>query len=472
MLGSRSLTWIGIALLAAMLVGVFLTVMGWRVSKGDFYPHYSSVRTDPLGASGLFESFQRMPGIDVIRNTRSLLAIEGLDGDTALFLLGMPQSQFRQIRIPDDSPVLNAVREKGARLVITVDPQRVPREVREVFSESEEEWLERRRKVQEERRKRNRKKAGSGKEAKADQDKDTKKSPEKAGKAAPKKKDQGSEQDDDEEDGLNKREKEMTEDLGPRMGDRWGIRIARAKDYDRPESGWDTKAGQSIQPSGAPRAVPEWKSPYRFEIETAEKNKWIVAATSEGKPVVVERKLGKGSIAMATDSFFASNESLFAGGHSEFLLWLTGLKSRLVFDETIHGSKETAGVVKTLRLYRLHGFLIGVIFFVVLWAWKSASSLAPGDEETEKGWIAPGGTVSGEDAKSGFVRLLQKSIPGKELIDNCLAAWRGSQTASLPAEKEAKLVALIKRHRNHPREFGILPAYRSISQLLRKKKFP
>ena len=141
----RTLAWVGIIFLGGIFAAVFINVLEMRIGKGDVFPHYSSYRTDPLGASGLYEAFGRLPGMTVMQNQESLMQIDSLDGDTALFLLGVPKGQFFQLRIPDDSPVLEAIEKRGARLILTVNPERVPDKHINTLTRDEEEWMDERR---------------------------------------------------------------------------------------------------------------------------------------------------------------------------------------------------------------------------------------------------------------------------------------------------------------------------------------
>lgn len=441
------LSWIGIIFLAAIFVTVFIRVLEMRISKGDIYSHYGSLRTDPLGGSGLFEAFQKMPGVEVERNFQSLMKIEGLDGETALLVLGMPRYAFDDIRIPDDSPVLEAVRDRGTRLVLTINPRFVPVRYDNTFSESEKEWRERRRELSEKR-----KDSGKG-EDDADPGEELE------------------EEEEEESDGKDedKVEEEIESDLGPRFEVRFGIGLADLDSFERPDDGWEATAEAGEYEELLKDRLPVWKSQYRFEIEPEAEEAWKVVASIEGEPVAVERTLGEGSIVVTTDSYFAGNEALFLGGSSEFLLWLVGEKSRIIFDETLHGSEETTGVIKLLRQYRLHGLLIGVVVLVLLWGWRSSNSLAPGDEEVERGLVGEGGGVSGEDSGSGFTSLLRRSIPANQLISNCLETWGSSLRSAVPAEKKQDIDRIVGRHRSNPRDWNVVDTYNEISRVLKKR---
>jgi hypothetical protein len=135
----------------------------------------------------------------------------------------------------------------------------------------------------------------------------------------------------------------------------------------------------------------------------------------------------------------------------------------------MHGSVEKTGAIKLLKEFRLHGFMIGLLVFILLWAWKSASSLAPGDENTERGLVGAGGMVSGEDAKSGFIRLLQRNIAKRDLIETCLATWKHSQITTIPEDKEKQIGDVTRLHKVNPRTNQTVSTYLKIADILKKR---
>src|SRR5258705_11576081 len=72
-----------------------------RYSSGEVYPPYSSLRSDPLGAKALFETFQTFPGMRAERNYRPLETLRTQDstilylGDSLEAVL-FPSDQLRQ----------------------------------------------------------------------------------------------------------------------------------------------------------------------------------------------------------------------------------------------------------------------------------------------------------------------------------------------------------------------------------------
>lgn len=440
---TRLITIFGLAILFVGLVAVFVRVLELRFSTGDIYPHYSTLRSDPLGAMALYEAFESTDGFEVSRNHDHLMAIDTLDGDTALILCGLARQSFGRLRAPGESPALQAVRNEGARLVMVINPELVPSKY-DLEDKEEEKWWKRRQEFREKRQKESADDAEDSAEIEA-REKETESELEKL---------------------REEFESTQEEQNGPRLTEAFEVDISSPESFERPESGWELEPGE-----GAPKVLPFWFSQYRF---TDLGDPWTVIASVDGDPVVVERPFGKGTIALTSDAYFASNEALWLGADTPFLLWLTGGKPKLIFDETIHGSTETGGVVKLIRQFRLHGFFVGLLIFVVLLAWKSGASLTPGNESIERGLVGGGGAVAGEETDSGLVRLLRRSIRPKELIAQCLQVHRGSSGASgdgplLRREHSGQAAAIdrvVARHRERPGELGALEAYRQITRIL------
>lgn len=437
--------WVILVALVAGLVAVFAAILGMRFSPGDIYPHYSTKRSDPLGARAFYESLEKLRGVEATRNVMSLQRIKGLDHDTTLLLLGVPYASFRSLQATDDSPVLEAVR-KGTRLVIAMNPGYVPLGTEE--SDGVEDWIERRDKLKK------KKTREDGMEEEED------------GGAAEGKDDSGGEDSDSE-----------NEEQGEPLMQHLEFRFTVPEEFKRPEEGWEVKGklfeGEEALGDGLPlpKAFPNWRSQYRIdELGKA----WRTIAVVEGEPVVVERPYGEGWVVLASDCYFASNEALWKGEDTTFLWWLIGGRGKVVFDETIHGSVEKGGMMKLIRRYRLHGFFGGLFIFLGLFAWASGSSLVPGSEETERGLIGTGETVTGEDASSGMVQLLRRNVSSSELLEQCVGIWRegdggGGTSVALTAEQEQKVEELLKMRRTKPKLLTVSDGYRSLVKVLSRR---
>ncbi len=435
-------TWVILVVLFVFMVAAFASIMEMRFSPGDIYPHYSTKRSDPLGARAFYESLERLPGIDVSRNLMSLQTIKGLDKDTTLLLLGLPRTELKWLRARDDSPVLEAVR-KGTRLVIVVNPGFVPI-VREE-KEDDKDWFKRREEIKK-----------------------------KHDKNAIKRKSE-----EDGEEGGDDDEKEKDEKRDEPFLKHVQIDLMVPEEFKRPDEGWkvvraapgnEKTSDKTV--SGFPEVFPNWYSQFRFE-ELGEN--WREVALIDDLPVVVERSYGRGRIVLTSDSYFASNEALWKGEDTALLWWLIGGKRKVVFDETIHGSKESGGIMKLIRRYRLHGFFVGLFVFLALLAWSSGSSLVPGSEEMERGLAASGGTVTGEDASSGMIRLLRRSIRPGELLDQCVEVWQedegrtAGRGAALNSSQQSEMDSLLQTRRDRPKELPLSDAYGKLVKILRNK---
>lgn len=436
----KVLSILGLLGLAGVLAFAFAEILDRRLSEGGIYPAYASFRSDPLGASALFETFDRMDRYQVSRNLVHLNSVKSLDGDTTILLLGYPRDGIEDLRAPKDSPVMAAVKE-GARLVVTLNPGLVPEIYRPATTDEEDDWMERRSILRDERVKRR----GGGSET-DDPDEDAEKDEE------------------DEEEKIF--EERMAESLGPRLTAELGFDVGNVEKFERPEEGWKTDPGSSFTAKEMPAALPDWYSQFHFEIED---KRWKPAVLVDGKPVVIERKYGKGTIVFTSDTFFVSNEALHGGADPEFLIWLVGDNAKIVFDETIHGSQETGGAMKLLRRYRLHGVFLGLLVFVGLWAWRSASTLAPGSGDLDLGYVGGGTAVAGEDTGAGLIRLLRRSVPDEDLLAQCVESWEKAQHSEIPEEMRRAIAGVTNRHKADPGNFGASDAYAEITELLRKR---
>lgn len=472
-----TVTKMGLLLLGVLLVAGFFGVLEKRFAEGGIYPYYASFRNDPLGTSAFYESLEGMETVTVSRNLIHLNSVTGLDADTAILLLGYPRDGFEDIRAPENSPVMKAV-EEGARLVLTMNPELVPEKYQPSLSEFEDDWIERRRRLREEQANRRGEPtpvAKGGPEVEPSREENPEKGTPavKDGKEAPESKSEGSKEKDskktkeqEESDELEEFEKQMEGILGPTLPKKLGFEVPSADVFERPAEGWETRAGESVGGAKVPAELPMWRSQYRFK---ATDEAWKPVVWVDDQPVVIERPFGKGTIVLASDTYFVSNESLHHGAEPEFLLWLIGGKGKVIFDETIHGTTETGGAMKLIRRYRGHGVILGLLAFFALWVWRSAVPLVPGSEERERGLVGGSGAVMGEGTGAGLIRLLRRSVPSAGLLAQCVEIWAQSRASGADGPQREKIDRLLARHRQDPKEFGIADAYRGIVEVLRKR---
>lgn len=402
------------ALLVLVMALVFARVLDLRFSSGDVYPHYSSLRSDPLGTQAFYQALDSMESYEVSRSLRPLTRIENVARDSTVVLLGVPRTSLAWIFVSKGDPLIEAVRN-GARLVVAVNPGLVP----QTSEQSEIEWWQRHQRIRRARK-------GSGS---------------------------------DETD-----QKDLSEASLLRF---FGAGLEVPEKFDRPEEGWEVVNGTGSDSMNVPLALPDWYSHCR--LSDLEPQWTIVGKLAEnGAAVVAERKFGQGSVVVTSDAYFASNEALWQGADSEFLLWLIGDRKRVIFDESIHGAQQTTGVMQWMLRYRLHGFFIGLVVVVGLLAWRSGSSLVPKRQASDLGIDGESGAIAGEAADDGLVRLLRRGVKPSSLLRRCVNLWRESSTSMEDCDSSSlpsKEIETLLDEAANPVE-----GYRAIVAMLRRRR--
>ncbi len=104
------------AWLAAILAAAFawgaIRLLAIPFSTGDFYPEYSSLRTDPLGTKLLFDGLARLPGLVVTHGYQPLDFFQ--EQSTTLLLLGTHASSLDDSEFLD---TLTTIARRGNRVV-------------------------------------------------------------------------------------------------------------------------------------------------------------------------------------------------------------------------------------------------------------------------------------------------------------------------------------------------------------------
>ncbi len=343
-----------------------------RFESGDVYPAYSSLRTDPLGTMALYESLKKIPGISARRDFSDTDRLPVEPQTVYLHLAGSP---YEWNPVPNDlfHEIQNFL-ARGNRLVITFLPQT---DSYDFYHREEDE-------------------TNSVKSAKS---KDEKMTPEKPAK---------------------KKKKLTDDDSDIFLEDEWNFHPG----FEKLAQDGDTYAPVAvINKTDLP--LPQKLDWHSGMIFTNCDSAWRTIYARGTNAVVIERKFGKGSVVLATDSYFISNEAMADDRHADFLAWLVGANKKIVFDEAHFGIVETSGVAALMRKYRLHGLAAGLILLASLFIWKNSMSLVPPHAEEKKGDF-----VAGKDAASGFVNLLRRSIAPRDLLATCFAEWKKSAAPS------------------------------------------
>src|SRR5437660_964673 len=111
-------------LLLACAVGFALGIaqlFKLRFETGDVYPAYSSLRSDPLGASAFYESLGQLQGINVSRDFRMTDQLP--DGKNIAYLhLAGDRNEWEEL--PEESfKEIETFLTRGGRLVVALSPE-------------------------------------------------------------------------------------------------------------------------------------------------------------------------------------------------------------------------------------------------------------------------------------------------------------------------------------------------------------
>ena len=244
------------------------------------------------------------------------------------------------------------------------------------------------------------------------------------------------------------------------LTDRWGFRLSSEK----LTGGLKAEAVSA----GANRDLPasiSWHTTLFFDgLDAA----WETIYRSADRPVLIEKRYGRGTIVLATDTYFTSNEAVLRERHPDLLAWLAGPHKGIIFDETHNGIFENPGVASLFGKYRLYGLFAGFLLLAALFIWKNSVSLVPrcahGDTKTDN-------VISGRDQLSGFIGLLRRSVPPHEILSVCVKEWKKGLRNGAVSQKKMRLVeraaeGIDDKSANNELQSA---AYRSITKILSER---
>jgi hypothetical protein len=443
-----TLTFLGVLALVALLIFGTAQLFALRMQTGDIYPPYSSLRTDPLGIKALHDSLAEVPGMEVRRSYRE--PARGQAPVAANFYAGLSREGFDGIGVKESGANLLVDRVSlGSRAVFTFPPENIQRESRSRFGS----------------RATPSGKAGEGRAAKAtpQPEKPAKGSSNERRQTAPTtpdpKKDAGK------NDASKEKEEEKKKDRHVEVADAtlariWGVKLVAWKGVT--DAPFKADAVLQSKSRGLEPVVP-WHSALYFEDLVPA---WRVIYKCKEKPVVIERPWGDGSVVLASDSFFLSNEALHSAERAPLLLsWLVGPHSVVIFDEEHHHIAENPGVMTLMRKYRLQGVLAGLGLLALLFIWQQAVPFAP----KSRAQTPEMDVVSGRSSEEGLITLLRRSVPGPALLETCMAEWRKNGTHN-PTERVRLEAAWASLKAAQPKLKSVVEGYRSLLAALRKGK--
>lgn len=391
-----------------MLAGGLWRVFADRWAAGEEHPGYSTLNAGPTGARAVFEALARLKRPEVSRNVLPLSRFKGGEG-TTLVLAGAGEAVFGPDTV-ENFELFEAMMRDGLRVVIALDPRTIyESEVSDV--------------------------------AVANPWKDS------LGQPLPGRPGTGSSGGEDGD--------------GPSSlvsaGERWGFQFEPAVNPGRAP-----RDGYQVQPlEGGPPETPRWFSVWRWAGLGPD---WTPLAAVDGRPVVVRRAFGRGSLTLLSDAVFLSNEALWRAPRPGFLVWLLASEPRLVFDETLHGTLSSPGVMNLVRQYRLLGFLAGAAALLALFVWRAGTSLVPVHPSVAEAAARP---LAGAEGLSGFSNLLRHTIPPRQLLRTCFTEWARSPFVRrrVAAGTVTAVRDLVAAAENSPRSSPVA-TFRSVAALL------
>jgi len=196
--------------------------------------------------------------------------------------------------------------------------------------------------------------------------------------------------------------------------------------------------------------------------------KWTTVYARGTNAVVIERKFSHGSVVLASDSYFVSNEAMFTDRHADLLAWLVGNNRHVVFDEAHLGIVEQPGIAGLMRKYRLHGFALGLLLLAALFIWKNSASLVPPHPDERRDDF-----VTGQDTDARFVNLLRRNVPSRDVFGVSFAECKKSAATSgkISRARLQQAEAVFEAEASLPaNERNPIATYRTISETLRKRK--
>ena len=394
----RRFSWIALLLIAVVFAGGLGWLFKLRLGQGDLFPAYSTLRADPLGTRAIFEALQELPELRVERSVQPMKKIPETPVRTIIFA-GMERVQWSAFSV-DEANALDAAVRAGSRAVIVFKAERM------TMADRVDSQLER-----------------IGAEREAAKEKAEEK---KAGEKTRSEKDAGERRRNSprNDEGKTTEFKRETVDWTRR----WGFELRTRWIMDKEQGA--VKAGEV---SEALEATIPWKSDLYFHLTQG--SDWTVLYTRGGSPVMVEMSLGRGSVVLATDTFFLSNEAMQKSRETSLLAWLIGGNARVVFHESHLGVEEEVGIAKLARRYGLAGAFFVLLLLTALFVWRRmALFVPPAPETTETGLTY--------HPSAGLEALLRRALPAGKLVDTCLAEWARTARAG---DVERVKAAVAKR---------------------------
>ncbi len=419
------------AVVAASAVVVYRAfVISYR--GGSMYPRYSSHRADPMGLRVLHDALARVPELRVTRFQQSMSRLR--TEPATLVVAGAIRSDDPRYIIEHIESFVNA----GGRLVIAFDAEMVADDL------ENEAW----RRPLEDDNEGEPEGEPEGEDAPAATEGEPESTPE-------------GERSDEDSEAAGKKDKGDPFDFFVNIEGRWGFGFDITSSDD--EGPMRAGRAEDVQAELLPETV-AWVSPCVF---TKLDESWITLYEFNGDPVIIERKDGEGSIVLATDSYFLSNEAVRDNRATGLLAWLVGPHRHVIFDESHLGIQRRPGIMSLMRRYRLHLLLAGLLAVAALYVWRCATSLAPRHSEAQQ--QARADEQAALEADAALVGLLRRTIPQRWVVAACCQAWRHD---SLDAERHGEAAVREINEAALTSTSESVERYRALAALVNERKKP
>jgi hypothetical protein len=408
---------------AAAFVAGLTWLFQLRVGQGDVFPPYSTLRADPLGTRALYEALIELPGMQVERSLKPLKKLSEQPART-IVVAGMRRRDWESFSV-EEANALDAAVRAGSRVVVIFRAEN-----RDVFEELES---LKELKEAEEKKAAERAKAEKKKEAEKKGDKGAEKSPP-AARTSPR-------NDEDKGDEVKIEQADWVR--------RWGLELRKRQIMDRNEGA----LRHALAPQALPHSV-KWKSDLYFHLTQG--SDWEVVYTRGLSPVMAEMKRGLGSVVMASDAYFLSNEAMQKDRALELLSWVIGGNARVVFMESHLGVQEDVGIAKLARRYGLAGAFFMLLLLTALFVWQRMALFVPPARESAE-------TALTYHPSAGLEALLRRALPAGKLVETCVAEWTRTVRAS-EADK-ARVTVAAQTGKTSPAD-----TYNAIVRALRRRR--
>jgi hypothetical protein len=187
---------------------------------------------------------------------------------------------------------------------------------------------------------------------------------------------------------------------------------------------------------------------------------WDTLREEGGKPVVIQRAWGKGTLVVMTNSFLLTNAAMVEDRQTTFVADLIGPVHRTIFDETHFGIEETGSIAALARRYHLQGLVLGLVLAALLFIWKNAAGFPPAPD------VRPTQALIGEDSSAAFLNLIRRNIRRDDILATCVEQWSKMYQRKAGSSLQAA-IDLAESGRKNPAQ-----TYAQIQQILGAKQKP